>query len=208
MYRAMIPLISLEQGRTLSGFCQSVGVQARSFSLGMAVYLLLFKNTEGRTMKDMNGRMKLNELIQICDDACRGFRQAAGEVDNKAYREFFRAKALERGDFVHNLRNAALKLGVVPTREGTILGSFHRAWMNFRHHLNPHHDEIPLLECCRGEEHALKVYEDVMENHSLPQVEPTLEQQFVAMIETRDVLRSSITGASEETISGSVLHLL
>jgi uncharacterized protein (TIGR02284 family) len=159
-------------------------------------------------MKDMDSRFKLNELIQVCKDASQGFRLASGEVENKTYREFFRTQALERNEFVRNLQNAALKLGLVPTADGTLMGSCHRAWMNFRHFLNPHQDQIPLLECRRGEEHALKVYEDVIENHLLPQVEPALEEQFVAMIETRDLLRNGIAGTNDRSISGSVLHLL
>ena len=159
-------------------------------------------------MKEMNERMKVNELIQVCKDASRGFRLAAGEVDNKSYREFFRTKAIERGDFVRNLQNAALKLGLVPRADGSLLGTVHRAWMNFRHHINPHQDEVPLLECRRGEEHALKVYEDIIENHLLLQMQPALEEQFVAMIETRDMLQNGIAGKKEESISSSVLHLL
>ena len=159
-------------------------------------------------MKEMNDRVKVNELIQVCKDASRGFRLAAAEVDNKSYREFFRMKAVERGDFVRNLQNAALKLGLVPKADGSVLGSVHRAWMNFRHSINPHQDQVPLLECRRGEEHALKVYEEILENHLLQQMQPALEEQFVAMIETRDMLRNGIAGTKEEDISGSVLHLL
>ena len=159
-------------------------------------------------MKQMNERSKLNELIQVCKDASRGFRLAADEVDNKSYREFFRMKALERGDFVRNLQSAALKLGLVPRADGSVLGTVHRTWMNVRHTMNPHQDQVPLLECRRGEEHALKVYEDILENHLLQQLQPATEEQFVAMIETRDKLRNGITGSKEENISGSVLHLL
>lgn len=158
-------------------------------------------------MKEIE-RLKLNELIQLCKDSSRGFRLAAGEASDKSHQEFFRAKALERNDFARNLQNVALKIGMVPTRNQSVLGTVHRAWMNLRHVLNPHHEEIPLLECRRGEEHALKVYQDIFEEHLLPEMEPVLQEQFVSMIETRDTLRNIIAGPKEPEETDSMLRLL
>jgi uncharacterized protein (TIGR02284 family) len=156
--------------------------------------------------KDMRKIEILNELIEICKDSRSGFWQAAFEVENKSHRELLRKEALERNAFAFDLQNNALKLGIKPTTDGTLMGAFHRAWMGLRHHLNPHHDEVVLLECKRGEEHALHVYEEVLEKNVLPEIQPVLEKQFVSMIESRDEL-GALT-STKGTKPDSMLRLL
>ncbi len=150
---------------------------------------------------------KLNELIQVCKDGRRGFWQAASEVDNKSSVELLKKEALQRNAFAYDLQDAALKLGLRPAADGSMMGKLHRAWMSLRHQVNPHHDAVVLLECKRGEEHALTVYQDVFENHLLPEMEPILEQQFVTMIEMRDEL-GAMTEKKKSESTDSVLRLL
>lgn len=137
---------------------------------------------------------KLSELIQACKDGYRGFWQAAGEVENQSYKQLFRAKAFQRMGFLATLEDAGLELGVKPTREGSLSGKLHRIWMNFRHNLNPHEDTVVLLECRRGEEHALKIYQDIVQDNVLPEIQPALKAQFVSVAETRDTLKDNTEG--------------
>ena len=150
----------------------------------------------------------LTELIDVCKDGRRGFWQAAVQLDNKYFREWFRKEAFQRNAFELDLKETALKLGVSPPKRESFGGKLHRSWMNFRHQLNPHQDKVVLLECQRGEEHALKVYQDVFENNLLPEIQPILEKQFVTMIEMRDRLRTITSQNEMEGASGSMLRLL
>ncbi len=151
---------------------------------------------------------KLNELIEVCKDGRSGFWQAASELESKSQRELLRESGFQRNAFAIELRDTALKLGLKPAAQGTFLGKLHRAWMRFRHHLNPHSDTVVLLECKRGEEHAVNVYHDVFENSLLPEIQPILEEQYVSMIEMRNDLGSMILECKPTETSGSMLRLL
>jgi uncharacterized protein (TIGR02284 family) len=157
--------------------------------------------------KETKASVLLNDLIQVCRDANQGYWQAAGEVEDATLRKLFREKALERNDYACELQEVALRAGVKPEREGTFSGRVHRTWMNVRHHLNPHHDSVILLECKRGEEHALGVYQDVFENNLFPEIRQELEKQFTSMIEMRDLLGDRIEGKLPPEPTGSLLHL-
>ena len=158
--------------------------------------------------KDDKRIEKLNELIEVCKDGRSGFWQAASEVENKSYMELLRKQAFQRNAFAFDLRDTALKLGIKPATEGTFWGKLHRSWMSFRHHLNPHRDNVVLLECKRGEEHALNVYTNIFESQLLPEIQPILEKQFVSMVEMRDELALLTTPVKPAESSDSMLRLL
>jgi len=157
--------------------------------------------------KETNASVRLNELIQVCRDANQGYWQAASEIEDATFRKLFREKALERNDYACDLQEIALRAGVKPEREGTFSGRVHRTWMNVRHHLNPHQDQVIFLECKRGEEHALGVYQDIFENNLFPEIQPQLQKQFVTMIEMRDLLMNNIQEKVKQEDTGSLLHL-
>jgi len=66
---------------------------------------------------------------------------------------------------------------------------------------------VILMECRRGEEHSLGVYQDVFENNWLAEIRPQLEKQFVTMIEMRDLLTKSTDDIGKPDTTGSLLHL-
>ena len=150
---------------------------------------------------------ELNRLVQVCRDGFDGFRKAALEVENEDYQALFRTTAGQRANFVVRLQDEVRKRGSRPPARGSLTGMLHRAWMNFRHQINPHQDRIVLMECRRGEEHALKAYEDVFENKRLADLQPVLESQFVSMIEMRNLLRESTIGRNDKDNLPSLFHL-
>lgn len=158
--------------------------------------------------KDGKRIEKLNELIEVCKDGRSGFWQAASEVESKSCMELLRKQAFQRNAFAFDLQDTALKLGVKPAKQGNFLGKLHRGWMSFRHHLNPHSDRVVLLECKRGDEHAVNVYHDVFENNLLPEVQPILEKQFVSLIEMRDDLGMMTAETKPAESPASMLRLL
>jgi len=96
--------------------------------------------------------------------------------------------------FLATLEDAGRELGLKPTRDGSLSGKLHRIWMKLRHRLNPHEDTVVLLECRRGEEHALKVYQDIFKDDVLPELQPAFKEQFVSVAETRDTLKDNTEG--------------
>jgi uncharacterized protein (TIGR02284 family) len=172
-----------------------------------------FLNTEfGGSMKSNNEIQKqkvhaLNHLIEICKAGEYGFHQAAGELVNKEYRSLANATAFKRHEFADALEKQAAKIGVNPPDHATVQAGIHRFWMNVRHMINQRNDLIVLEECIRGEESALKAYQDVFEAKSLPEMDEMLRAQFMNIIETRDKLFGVVKVQKQETPAGAVLKL-
>jgi uncharacterized protein (TIGR02284 family) len=134
-----------------------------------------------------------------------GLRQAAGEVHDRQ-KEILLGASRQRRDFALQLQEEVRKLGSVPAEKGSLLGLFHRGWMDLRYRTTHKSDEGVLRECRRGEELALKAYEDAFESKILTGKEPVVERLFVSLIEMRDKLSGIITG-QDQTASESILHL-
>jgi uncharacterized protein (TIGR02284 family) len=147
----------------------------------------------------------LSHLIQICKAGEYGFHQAAEELANKEYRTFANTTAFRRHEFATALEDKVARLGATPPDHATVQAGIHRFWMNLRHAINKRNDEVVLDECRRGEESALKAYQDIFEAKSLPEIEEMLRAQFMNIIETRDKLFSVVKVQKQETRAGSVL---
>jgi uncharacterized protein (TIGR02284 family) len=149
----------------------------------------------------------LNNLIQICKAGEFGFRQAAEELETKEHRILANTTAFKRHEFATALEDQVAKFGVTPPDHATVQAGIHRFWMNLRHAINKRNDEVVLDECRRGEESALKTYQDVFESKLLPDMEEMLRAQFMNIIETRNKLYSIVKVQKQETQAGSVLML-
>ena len=149
---------------------------------------------------------KLNDLVHVCVDSQKGFRQAALEVHDRTYKDLFLATSTERGKFAFQLQDAIRKLGAKPASGSSVRGSLHRAWMNFRYGMNLHDDAVVFRECLRGEEKGLQVYQDIFWEKQYHDMEAMLQKQYVQMIEMRDRLEDVVEPAEQEH-AGTVLHL-
>jgi uncharacterized protein (TIGR02284 family) len=149
----------------------------------------------------------LNNLIQICKAGEFGFRQAADELVVKEYRTLALSTAFKRHEFSTALENQVTKLGLTPPEHSTVQAGIHRFWMNVRHAMNKRNDVVVLDECRRGEESALKTYQDVFESKVLPEMEEMLRAQFMNIIESRNKLFNIVKVQNPETHTGSVLML-
>jgi uncharacterized protein (TIGR02284 family) len=156
--------------------------------------------------KEQSKVQKLNDLIQMCKDSEHGLRQAAAEVHNKEHRTLLLDSARRRAEFASQLQEEVRKLGAKPEKYGSTAGTVHRGWMNVRYQMNLHHDQVVLEECLRGEEVALKMYEDIFEYKVLPELEPLLHDQFVHVIEMRDLL-AEIVHPGKKKLEGTLLRL-
>ena len=149
----------------------------------------------------------LNHLIQICRAGEFGFRQAAEELVTKEHRVLANAAAFRRHEFASALEDQVTKFGVTPPDHATVQAGIHRFWMNVRHAINGRNDEVVLDECIRGEESALKAYQDIFEGKLLPEMEEMLRAQFMNIIETRNKLFNIVKLQKQEKQAGTVLIL-
>lgn len=149
----------------------------------------------------------INHLIQICKAGEFGFRQAAEELGTKEHRLLANTTAFKRHEFASALEDQVATFGITPPDHATVQAGIHRFWMNVRHAMNKRNDEVVLNECIRGEESALKAYQDVFEAKLLPEMEEMLRAQFMNIIETRNKLFNIVKVQKQEKQAGTVLML-
>lgn len=115
----------------------------------------------------------LNDLLAKSIDAEKGYMKVSEPIKNASVKLFFERKSRQRGYFAHELRNEIIRLGgEVDSNEGSIAGDLHRFWIDVKTFITSDDVESALELCETGEKAALKVYDDFIGAHKIP--EPTL----------------------------------
>lgn len=133
---------------------------------------------------------ELNLLIDTCKNGEKGFREAAEGVCNAYYQMRLNEYARHRGMFASELQGQVRKLGGDPDRKGTLAGSLHRGWMNLKVAIAGRNDDAILEECYRGEEAAIKHFEEVLRQDLPPDVRVMIEHQYDAVKESHPRIRA------------------
>lgn len=111
---------------------------------------------------------KLNGILEKTYDAEKGFNKAAENIENLALKNYFRAKSQERNTFGKELKTEIKAFNQNVENEGSLSGSAHRAWMDIKALFSLDDEESMLEEAIRGEKTAVKEYEEVIKEISLP----------------------------------------
>ena len=107
---------------------------------------------------------KLNHLIETAADGEEGYKQAADNVDHAQLKSLFTQLSSERAQMKRDLMAEVRRLGGEPETDGSWAGSFHRGWVNLKGTFSTATAEATLEECVRGDESAVKEYEEYLEN--------------------------------------------
>lgn len=110
----------------------------------------------------------LNDLLEKNYDSEKGFKNAIEDVDDASLKSFFEGKAQQRYDFGHAIKAEIKKLGGTPDKGGSMAGTAHRAWMDFKSTLALNDAEAILDACETGEEAALEDYDEFLKENVLP----------------------------------------
>ena len=127
----------------------------------------------------------LNDLILICKDGEKGYREAAEGIDNAFYRMLFSEYARQRSKFASELKAHVIQLGGHPDRKGSVKGTIHRGWMNLKSAIAGQDDDLIVSECQRGEQIAIKQYKDALKKDLPSKIKALLEQQMSDIVATR-----------------------
>jgi uncharacterized protein (TIGR02284 family) len=132
----------------------------------------------------------LNDLIETCEDGKKGFRTAADSVRSTEARTFFndRIRLIERGE--QELRDEVRRLGGDPENRGSVSGAMHRGWINLKSAITNQDDEAILTEAERGEDAAVKNYEDALRKDLPPNIRQMIQRQFDGVVQNRDRVRT------------------
>ncbi len=89
----------------------------------------------------------LNTLIEYCKDGQYGYKTAAENVKTENLKSIFSDLSAQRGQFVEELKGAVRVLGGDPDKDGSIVGTIHRGWINLKGTLSGGDEEAILKEC-------------------------------------------------------------
>lgn len=132
---------------------------------------------------------KIQGLIEINIDSYEGFKDAAESVENQALSSLFRDLAATRSTFASQLQGFVRINGEEAEDSGSLRGSAHRAWLNFRSALNGGDAKVILIEAERGEDAIKEKYEDVLEETAGTPLNGVLIRQYQAVKAGHDRVR-------------------
>jgi uncharacterized protein (TIGR02284 family) len=142
-----------------------------------------------KPLAEPTARSVLNELIDSCKDAERGFLYAAHRVSDTAVQALFLEIAAERARFAEELLPQAQRLGGGTWTDGTRIAALHRGWMTIQDALTGDNNETIIREVERGETSALATYEDALEGALPPDARDLVERQHTEIQEALNRLR-------------------
>ena len=131
----------------------------------------------------------LNELIIVSRDGEKGFRVCAEHVRDEQLKTLFLERASACAQAADELQNVVRELGGEPAREGSVFGTLHRRWVNVRATFTGDDDATIVAECERGEDYALEIYRNALDDHLPDFVRRIVLQQFEGVMNNHDQIR-------------------
>ena len=132
----------------------------------------------------------LNNLIETCEDGREGFTTAAEGIGKDELKALFKGYAEQRAHFAAELQAEVLRLGGDPEDEGSASAALHRGWMNLKSALTGEDDAAIISECERGEDAAVKNYQEALAESLPADVRAAIERQFGQVREAHERVRA------------------
>ena len=132
----------------------------------------------------------LNNLIETCKDGEQGFRTASDGVKRDDLKTLFLAYSQQRTQFAGELQNEVLRLGGDPEKTGSVAATLHRGWIDIKSAVTGEDEGAVITECERGEDSAVRNYEDALKEDLPANIRSIIEQQFTQIKEAHARLRA------------------
>jgi len=124
----------------------------------------------------------LTSLIETCKDDQEGFLTAATNVKNEELKLLFSEIAMQRLQFAEELQRLAQGCDEKIETGGTLVGAFHRAWMQLKAAINGGDEHATLTACESSEASTLSRYRDALDRQDLPaDIQKVIRQQLVSI---------------------------
>jgi uncharacterized protein (TIGR02284 family) len=132
----------------------------------------------------------LNNLIETCKDGQDGFRTAADGVKNGELKTLFNTYSQQRAQFAAELQNEVRRLGGDPEKTGSVAATLHRGWINIKSTVTGEDEGAVITECERGEDSAVKNYEEAIKAGLPGDVQTIVQRQYSEVQEAHDRIRA------------------
>jgi uncharacterized protein (TIGR02284 family) len=131
----------------------------------------------------------LSELLAVTREGEHGFDNCAENARAAALKTLFVSRARRHSAAAAELRELIAQLGGDPSIRGKILSTTRRGWMNLHTALTRNTDDALVDECEHGEDHALEVYRNALDDHLPEFVRQVLLRQFEGLMSDHDQIR-------------------
>ena len=131
----------------------------------------------------------LNDLIEVLKDGQKGFEAAAEDAEWADLKLVFKRFSEQRAKFVEDLQALVVQRGEEPQDDGTVAGALHRGWIHLKSSLATRDDLAILEECERGEDSAVKAYQEALATE-MGEAHVVVAQQATEVQAAHDKVRS------------------
>jgi uncharacterized protein (TIGR02284 family) len=132
----------------------------------------------------------LNGLIETTLDSADGYAEAAKDAKSPSLISLFRERSVERKQVASTLQQRVLLLGAEPEKDGTVLASAHRVFVNLRASLTSNDNKAVVDEVERGEDHIKAKFEDAMKDQDVsPDTKAVISDVYASVRNGHDQMR-------------------
>jgi uncharacterized protein (TIGR02284 family) len=133
----------------------------------------------------------VNNLIETLKDGQEGFKQAAEAVNDTNLKSLLYEFSQQRARFASELQRQALSLGETdPEESSSTAGAMHRAWINLKSAVTSGDDHTILAECERGEDTAVKEYEEALKVDLPAPLDDIVSREYAEVKNAHDRIKS------------------
>jgi len=126
---------------------------------------------------------ELNDILERNYDSVKGFKKAAENADDNRLVGYFNKQVLKRKGFIGELSNEVSSLGGSPKDSGSVEGTLHRTWIDFKTALSYDNDENVIEACITGERKCMDEYNDLLKKTYVPSSTRALLQKQRTAVE-------------------------
>ena len=132
----------------------------------------------------------LNGLIETCKDGQNGFKTASESVNNQDLKRLFSEYSQQRARFTGELQTEVRTLGGDPETTGSTAAALHRGWIDIKSVVTGKDEGAIVAECERGEDSAVRNYEEALRASLPANVKSLVDRQFSEVKQAHDRIRS------------------
>lgn len=132
----------------------------------------------------------LKNIVETTRDGQKGFNECMEKCESPELKSLFSRAAARCQEGINDLEQLIRQYGGEPETEGSLLGSLHRGWMDLRTALSSNDDKVVLEECERGEDVALKNYDEALQADLPSEVAALLRKQQQGVRANHDQIRA------------------
>jgi uncharacterized protein (TIGR02284 family) len=141
-------------------------------------------------MENSHDVKTLNSLIETTLDSADGYAEAAKDAKSQSLISLFTQRSTERKQVASTLQQRVLLLGAEPEKDGTVLASAHRMFVNLRTTVTSNDNKAVVDEVERGEDHIKAKFEDAMKDKDVsPDTKAVITDVYTSVRNGHDQMR-------------------